>query len=422
MQTGFYGWRLLAALWAILFVNLAFPFYGASVINTYMAVDLRLDRQVLGLIFTVFTLISGLNSPVTAFVINKIGVRHTMLIGECLILLSALAMASIVDNGPLAVVMFGVIAGLGVVPGGALSAQALVANWFEKKRALALSLALSAPGIGGFIAAPLLDRVIAAAGGGWRSGWWLVAGLCCSSIALTALFIKDTPADLGQSPDGVDAGEPADPQSRAAAPSPFTVYRTAETWNFSEVLRQPVLWLIMICVVGYGSTFVLFQAHGVIHLQDLGHAPETAARSIAIMSLSTLIGNFIIGALGDRVEPRLLWVLTLCCSAIAMLFGVVAVSASALYPYTLLLGIGFGGSVVCVMTLVGNYFGTKPYTSVVGCTMAAQIIGSSAVPVLAGMIFDHYGSYNPVFYALAALCFGCAIVLLFVRPPRKRMA
>jgi fucose permease len=54
--------------------------------------------------------------------------------------------------------------------------------------------------------------------------------------------------------------------------------------------------------------------------------------------------------------------------------------------------------------------------------MAAQIIGSSAVPVLAGMIFDRYGSYNPVFYALAALCFGCAVVLLFVRPPRKRMA
>ena len=77
-------------------------------------------------------------------------------------------------------------------------------------------------------------------------------------------------------------------------------------------------------------------------------------------------------------------------------------------------------SVVCVMTLLGNYFGNGPYTSVVGCTMAAQIIGSSGVPVLAGVIFDHYGSYNPVFYSLAVMCFCCLTLLLLVRPPKRQ--
>ncbi|MBF8269757.1 MAG: putative rane protein, partial [Gammaproteobacteria bacterium] len=338
MKTEFYGWKLLLAMWCILFINLAFPFYGASVINTYMALDFNLDRRVLGLIFTVFTLTSGLNSPVAAFVINKIGVRYTMLIGCVLILLSALAMATFVNSGMLAVVMFGIVAGTGVVSGGALSAQVIVANWFIRRRALALSLVLSAPGIGGFIAAPLLNSIISSAGGNWRLGWWLIAGLCCLAILVTALFIKNDPASIGQFPDGVAPDVRREQGQEQGSQSRFRVYRTNEVWKFSEAIRQPSLWLVMFCVIGYGSTFTLFQAHGVIHLQGLGLTPEVAAGSVSIMSISTLIGNFIIGALGDRVEPRYLWVMTICCSGLAMLLGPEAGNGLAIYPYVVLLG------------------------------------------------------------------------------------
>ena len=67
MKTGFYGWKLLLAFWVILAVNLAFPFYGASVINTYMAGDFKMDRQLLGLIFTVFMLTSGVITLVASY-------------------------------------------------------------------------------------------------------------------------------------------------------------------------------------------------------------------------------------------------------------------------------------------------------------------------------------------------------------------
>ena len=46
-KSGFYGWQLLAVLWVVLLVNLAFPAYGSTVINTYMAADLHLDREML---------------------------------------------------------------------------------------------------------------------------------------------------------------------------------------------------------------------------------------------------------------------------------------------------------------------------------------------------------------------------------------
>lgn len=417
MKSGFYGWKLLFVFWVILAVNLAFPFYGASVINTFMAVDFGMDRQLLGLIFTIFMLTSGVSSPLAAMVINRIGVRLTMVIGSILVLASSLCMALLASSGLQAVVFFGIIAGLGVVAGGALPAQTGVNFWFDKRRALALSIVLSAPGFGGFFAAPILNRIITQAGGDWRVGWWLIAALSLVSITVAALFVRESPAAMGQSPDGTAADE----QQAAETDSitPYRVYRTREEWQFPEAIRTPVLWLVMLCTMSYGSTFAVFLAHGVIHLQDLGHSPAAAARALSAMTISTLVGNFIIGALGDMVEPRHLLVATLSCSFLAMLLLPNVTGAIAIYPATILLGIGFGGSVICVMTLLGNYFGLKVYAYVAGCTMAAQIIGSSVMPVLAGAVYDHVGSYANVFYSQAGLCICGAVLLLFARAPRR---
>lgn len=420
MKSGFYGWKLLFVFWVVLAVNLAFPFYGASVINTFMAVDFGMDRQLLGLIFTVFMLTSGVSSPLAAMVINKIGVRLTMVIGSTLVLLSALCMALLVNSGPQAVMFFGIIAGLGVVAGGALPAQTGVNFWFDRRRALALSIVLSAPGFGGFFAAPILNRIITQAGGDWRVGWWLIAGLSLISITVAALFIRENPAAMGQYPDGVSQDEQQVAAVETTAVAPYKVYRTTEEWQFTEAIRTPVLWLVMFCTMSYGSTFAVFLAHGVIHLQDLGHSPAAAASALSAMTISTLIGNFIIGALGDRVEPRHLLVAMLSCSFMAMLLLPNVTGAFEMYPATILLGIGFGGSVICVMTLLGNYFGLRVYAYVAGCTMAAQIIGSSIMPVLAGTVYDHFGSYANVFYSQAGLCVFGAVLLLFVRAPGRR--
>lgn len=419
MKTGFYGWKLLLAFWVILAVNLAFPFYGASVINTYMAEDFKMDRQLLGLIFTVFMLTSGVSSPICAIVINKIGVRFTLIIGSILVLVSSLSMALFVTTGLQAVVCFGVIAGLGVVAGGALPAQTGVNFWFDRRRALALSVILSAPGFGGFFAAPILNQIITDANGNWRVGWWVIAGLSFISILVSILFVREDPASMGQYPDGVSPDEQTQDTTVTPAAASYRVYRTTEEWQFREAIRTPVLWLVMFCTMSYGSTFAVFLAHGVIHLQDLGHSPAAAARALSAMTISTLVGNFIIGALGDRFEPRVLWVVMLTCSFLSMVLLPTVTGPFEMYPASILLGIGFGGSVVCVMTLLSNYFGVKIYAYVAGCSMAAQIVGSSTMPVLAGTVYDHYGSYANVFYSLAGLCVFGAILLLFVRAPRR---
>jgi len=40
-------------------------------------------------------------------------------------------------------------------------------------------------------------------------------------------------------------------------------------------------------------------------------------------------------------------------------------------------------------------------------------------PVVAGALYDKYGSYTLVFTGVAAICFASGVMLLFAKPPVK---
>src|SRR5579859_2720964 len=122
-KKAFYGWKLLAAFWFIYLVNLGFPTYGQSVVNAYMAKDLHLDRTMLGLAFSLYMLMVGLPGPAVAALVNRIGVRKTLLIGSCSAMLGAISMGLFVHTGWQAVISFGILIGFGSCAGGAIAEQ-----------------------------------------------------------------------------------------------------------------------------------------------------------------------------------------------------------------------------------------------------------------------------------------------------------
>ena len=103
-SNGFYGWRLLGAFWVVAVINLAFPAYGASVLNAAMATELGMDRQTLGTVVAIYLAMSGLPGPAVGWSVANYGVRKTLLIGSGLIIAGALLMATVVSTGPGAIV------------------------------------------------------------------------------------------------------------------------------------------------------------------------------------------------------------------------------------------------------------------------------------------------------------------------------
>ena len=111
-------------------------------------------------------------------------------------------LATVVSSVTLAVLAFGLLIGIGVATGALIAAQAGVARWFVRRRALAFSILYSSGAIGGFVAPPILSAIANSGPGHWRLGWWLVAGLSFIAALIALAAVREQPADLGQLPDG----------------------------------------------------------------------------------------------------------------------------------------------------------------------------------------------------------------------------
>jgi cyanate permease len=103
-----------------------------------------------------------------------------------------------------------------------------------------------------------------------------------------------------------------------------------------------------------------------------------------------------------------------------MLLVVHARDPITLYSFGICLGVGWGGALTCLMTILANYYGPKAYPAAVGVTLAVQPPVSAISPALAGYLYDAWGSYAPTLYTLAAMCFVSALQLTRARPPVRR--
>ena len=414
-RANFYGWKLLAVFWIILFANFAFPLYGASVVNTYMAESLHWDRTQLGLAYAIYQLMIGVPAPLIAILIARKGVRFTAALGCWVVVAGAALMSSVVRTSLQVDLVYGVMIGLGAMTGGVLVAQTGINRWFSHLKGLAITLVHTGGTFGGFVAARLLDKVIRVSGGNWRAGWWLMAGLSAICALLAMVFVREHPSDLGQFPDG--ATDRAAPSARSDAK--MRVHKTNEHWTLVDALRTPAIWLILISLVGFSAGYPLYLAHGNAHLRDLGYAPAQAASSISIMLLSALFGTLLFAAVADRIEPRLTWAVGSLVFAAGMLLALHASGAAGLYLYAILMGSSFGVCFSAMMVLPANYYGVNGYPPVISFMMVVGTTVGALGATIAGMVFDRYHSYTPVFYCVAALSVLAAIVLLLMKPARK---
>ena len=412
----YYGWKLLRVFWLVLLVSSAFPLYGGGVMNAYMASDLQMQRQLVGLPMSVYQFMFGLGAPVVGMIIERVGIRATLIAGALLIAASSLLMGFVVSGTFAAIFVFGVLIGMGGAAAGGITTQAGVARWFTRKRALAIALLMSAPGFGGFMVAPLINQVIVSAGGNWRAGWWLAAIVATGAALLAFLFVRERPADIGQHPDGIA------PQASAASASvtagnarPLRSFISTEEWTRSDVLRTRAFWVLLTAACGVNMGYTLYFAVGLVHLQDLGHPKGIGAWTLSIFGISTLLGKLALGAFGDRYDPRYVWTATAAAFGVGLIVMSTATTNARLFGCIVLLGFGFGGGLASMFAVLSNYFGPKAFPGVAGLAVAITTCAGAFAPPLAGIFYTTSGSYRLAFLIIAAWCFAGAVLMVVTR-------
>ena len=408
----FDGWRLLAALWIITVFNFGFTAYAPAVINSAMTRALGLSHEALGDLFALYMLMSGLPGPLVALGIDRMGSYRTMALGSALIVCGSVLLATVVSGSKGALLSFGVLVGAGSITGALLPAQSVLARKFIRNRSLVLAALYSGVAVGGFVAAPLANHLIQAYGN-WRAGWWLI--VATSSVAgCLALALVGT-----VSPEDRAGASRTDVLSRESRPTADRQrgFTTRREWSYRQAVMRPTFWLILCSFLGTSSGNTVFLAHGVMHLQSLGHPAAFAAWSIGTMTASGLAGKALLATLGDRFDPRFLLVGFLLAYSAGLVLIVNADAESQALLSVACLGVGFGGGYVCLMTVVSNYYGVTAFPALAGTVTAIPTAFSALASSVAGRLFDAGWGYAVTFYALAGWSFAGSVVLLFIRPP-----
>jgi MFS family permease len=410
----FYGWKLLAALAAIASVNQGVTYLGAAVINAPMAKDLGISRGTLGLGSTVFVLCIALTAPLAARMVNLYGARTTLCTGSLFVALGSILLAY-ASQGWQFVVGYGFLLGAGCSFGSMVPAQSCATLWFEKRRAMALSLVLVGGGLGGSISAPLLTSVIGAAHGNWRAGWFCVFAVALAAALVSILFVKNRPEELGQVADG-DA-KTVSQISGDVASQPSRIYRTRDHWTVREAVHTPAFWLLTLASIGESVPGTAAIAHAVPHLRDLGHTAAAAGSAIGIFSACSIVGSLMIGFLCDRMDPRIAWAVCILMIGSGVFIATRAGSDVAMYLFTGMIGCGSGAALASWHATVANYFGPASFPSILGAQMPVSTTLAAASPFLVGLVYDMRGSYTPAFLALGAFSVLTAVLLFFTHPP-----
>lgn len=412
----FYGWKLVSVFFAVYFLNGTFPYYGGVVINSFMSAEMGLDRGALGLGFSIFTVTFGLTSPLVGSLVTRIGARKTLLYGCAVLATGTLLMAFAVSTAWHYNLYFGVIIGIGVGMSGVVPILSSLSFWFKLRKATATAIVMSASGMSALISAPLL-AIIVGYTGNWRFGWMTVTITVLITAIIVALGAVDTPAAMDQHPDGIDPRTTAiDSSGEADVPR---VYQSLESWSVTETFKSRSWWLLVAGSFAFLVPFNIAMGHGVVHLLDLGHSEEMASFSIGLIALCSIGGRLLGGWLGDRIEPRFIWSVSL----VVMFVGIVllrnASTVAMVYAYAAMLGIGMGACLVCMITLTGNYYGTDAYAKIVGWLLSISTVLAAVSPILAGAAYDSYGSYEMAFWGAMFITILGAFLMPFAYPPQK---
>ena len=112
-RTRFYGWTVAATLWLTLLITTGLPYYGASVVIANMAKSIAIDKATIGIAFSLLTVVWGLSGPFTAALLNRKGLRFTVVLGTLVIAIGCALIALLVQNAWTFVVLFGLVIGAG---------------------------------------------------------------------------------------------------------------------------------------------------------------------------------------------------------------------------------------------------------------------------------------------------------------------
>ncbi len=285
----------------------------------------------------------------------------------------------------------------------------MIARWFVRRRAFALSIASAGTSMGGILLVPVSQAVIDAAGFAATTAL-LSALVLVIAVPMALLVVRGDPREFGLHPDG-------EPPPAKAVNSPIN----DRAWGRAEALRTVQFWAIAIAFAVTLISQTAYLIHEIPYLKGpLGQQP--AAFAVSATALASFFGRFAVGLLGDRFSLRQLAGGCFAVQSLALLALALLQQPVALFAATICFGLTIGNVYMLQQLVTAECFGVRTYGTVFGMISVLSLLGSAAGPSIASAAVSFAGGYSPCFAVMA--CAGIIPLLLirYVRPDTSSLA
>jgi MFS family permease len=392
-----YGWVIVAA--GALMTCVAFgAVFSLAVFLQPMQEATGWSRAGISGAMTLVFLAMGVGGFAWGTLSDRIGARPVVLAASVLLVLG-LALASQAGSLLQFQLTYGLL--VGFATGGFFPPFiAVVSNWFDKHRALAVSLTTMGVGVAPLTVSPFASWLLTMQD--WRGAQVTIAALCALVMVPSALLVRQPPAAPEGAPSAAAGGAVEHSLGAALRSVPFIVLG---------------LTYFACCAMHSGPIF-----HTISYAVFCG-VPAMAAVSIySLEGLAGLGGRVLFGVMGDRYGAKRVLIAGLLVQAFAAGAFVFASRLGEFYLVSFVFGLAYGGVMPLYAVIARSYFGAHIMGGVVGAASMIASLGMALGPLAGGWIFDAYGTYTWLYIGSFAVGLGAVAIALAFPTPRVSVA
>ena len=355
------SWGVVAAAFAGMFVSFGIAYSFGAFLEP-MAEEFGAGRGATSAFFALTSLTYFGLGALSGVAVDRYGPRRVLLVGA-VALGAGLAATSQAGELWIGLVTYGLGVGIGVACA-YVPMVAVVGGWFERRRTLAIGVAVTGIGLGTLIVAPLAAALIEEFG--WRDTHLLLGAAGAAVLGICALLVRSPPVRPG--------------------PAALTLGEAVRTSDYRR------LYLAM-CLMAV-ALFVPF-VHLPGYAEQAGADRVAAAALVGVIGAASTAGRLVLGVVAARTGA--LRAFRWCFLTMGASFALWGLDGGygVLVVFAVVLGIGYGGFVALGPAVVAERFGTTRLGGLLGLLYTSAGIGSAVGAPLAGAAVDATGSYVP---------------------------
>ena len=396
-----YAWVVAAAIFLALLISAGVRSMP-GVLLVPLQSDLGWDRTTISLAISVGIALYGLVGPFAAAVMQRFGVRRTVISALALMALSV-ASTTLVERPWQLLMSWGVLTGLATGTIANVLGATIVARWFVRHRGVAMGLMAASVSTGQLVFLPALAVIIDRLG--WRSASLLLALLCLAVLPVIYVLVPERPSSIGLRALGAKEDDTpmvtGNPLLHA-----FIV--------LGRAMDAPIFWLLFSSFFICGlSTNGLVGTHLIALCLDHGIPAVQGAGLLAAMGVLDLFGTTGSGWLSDRFDNRRLLAWYYGLRGLSLIYLVMSgFSLVELTLFAVFYGLDWIATVPPTLRLTAQRFGDRDAPILFGWIAAGHQLGAATAALGAGWLRSALDSYLQSFLLAGAACLAIALIML----------